>query len=133
MSSIWDTKLTSLKHLKLCFTDPVRYLQHIRSVFITDTLLDVLQIRIHYYPKSSKGYFEDYNLECVVSIARILDRNYTQHAKKALIETDMLVFDVYLDGFRTMPVDLCFGSRLPTLEQNSLDHSAAYLQKHYKF
>ena len=54
MSSICDTKLTSLKHLKLCFTDPVRYLQHIRSVFITDTLLDVLQIRIHYYQRVAR-------------------------------------------------------------------------------
>ena len=85
--------------------------------------MDQINIRIHYGPKSNKGYFDDFNLDLVVSIARILDRNYTLHAKNVIIETDLLVFDAYLDGFKEMPLDLCFGSRLPTLEQLQQQHS----------
>ena len=33
MTAIWETKLSSLRQLKLCFADPQRYLQHIRSHF----------------------------------------------------------------------------------------------------
>lgn len=116
MSSSWDSKPRQLAYLKVCFVDSTRFVSHVRSAFNFDQLLEELIIRIHYWPKSIKGYFDELNLDLVISTARILDRNYTLQAKHVIVHTDILVFDAYLEGFCEMPQDLCFASRLPTLE-----------------
>lgn len=134
MCQIWETRPSKLKHLKLCFADSGKFNSHVRSSFQTETLLDLLEIRIHFNPKNStKSFFDDYNLDSVISISRLLDRNYTNFANKVTIEVDYLVFDTYIEGFTAMPLDLCFGSRLPTLEHNGMDHSVKDLQRYFKF
>ena len=49
------------------------------------------------------------------------------------MDVDLLLFDAYLEGFKAMPLDLCFGSRLPTLEQVTMGHSASQLQEFYEY
>lgn len=72
------------------------------------------------------------SLDGVVSIARILDRDYTLKAKAVEVDTDLLVFDAYLTGYEAMPLDLCFGSRIPPISDIS-GHQAQFLQEHFTY
>ena len=94
---------------------------HVKAAFNVERELETLRIRIHHAPRySNKGWYEDLQLEGLVSITRLLDREYTRKAKDVRIDVDLLVFDAYLAGYEAMPLDLCFGSRLPPVEQPGL-------------
>ena len=117
MANDWNTKFRRLKNLKLSFANSQQFVNHVRTEFPLDNTLETLTVRVHYGPKShSNGYYDDFKLEDVISISRILDRCYTELAKSVTFETDFIVFDSFLKGFSAMPSDLCFGSRVPSIE-----------------